>query len=86
MKRFFAVIILFGACLFIHAQENLSVNDYWTLNGDMPNALYEHIRGYAFDQLKERWSYVDGLKTGKDWVNRQVEVRKKMEEIVGIFP
>ena len=86
MKRFFAVIILLGAYLFTHAQEDLSVNNYWLYNGDMTNALYNHICGYAFAQIKERWTYVDGLKTQNDWLKRQTETRKIMEEMVGKFP
>ena len=86
MKRLFTFIMFLGACLSIRAQEDLSVNSYWLYKGDMTNALYKHIRENAFTQLKERWTYVAGLKTSNDWLNRQVEVRKKLEEITGEFP
>ena len=86
MKRLFTVVVFLGACVFARAQEDLSVNGYWTNNGDMSNALYSHICSYAFPQIKERWSYVDGLKTKDEWLNRQVEVRKILDETVGEFP
>ena len=86
MKRPFAIIFFLSACFFIHAQEDLSVNNYWTYNGDMSNALYQHICSYASAQIKERWHYVDGLKTRDEWLNRQAEIKKIMAETVGEFP
>ena len=86
MKKFFTFIILSGIFLNGQAQEDLSVNNYWKFNGDMTNALYEHICGVAFTQLNERWSFVNGLKTGNEWLNRQSEAKKIMAEIVGEFP
>ena len=86
MKRSFLTIIFLCTSIIIFAQEDLSVNSYWTYNGNMANALYDHICFHAFAQLKERQAYVSGLKTGNDWVNRQADVRKIMAEIVGEFP
>ena len=86
MKRTFAFLFFLSASLFIHAQEDLSVNNYWTYNGDMSNALYQHICTQAFDQLKDRWAVVDGLKIKNEWLNRQAEVKKIMAETVGEFP
>jgi dienelactone hydrolase len=86
MKRYFTLLFILVALLAGHAQEDLSVNSYWTFNGDMSNALYNHICGYAFTQLNARRTQVGGLKTGNEWANRQAEVRKIMAEIVGEFP
>ena len=79
-------LILFAAYINTYAQEDLSVNSYWSFNGNMTNALYDHICTYAFTQINERRSYVGGLKTENDWVNRQAELKKTMGEIVGEFP
>jgi len=86
MRRHFAVIIFLCAHFFVHAQEDLSVNNFWTYNEDGTNALYNHICSYAFTQIKERWTYVGGLKTRDGWVIRQAEAKKIMAEIVGEFP
>ena len=86
MKKFFAIIIFIGLSFFGYAQEDLSVNNYWKFNGDMTNALYEHILSHAFTQINERSVLVGGLKTKNDWENRQAEIRKVMEDIVGEFP
>ena len=86
MKKSFAIIMFLCVYLTGHAQENLSVNRYWTYNGNMTNALYEHICGYAFDQINARRLHVGGLQTKDDWLNRQMELKKIMTEIVGEFP
>ncbi|MDR0348808.1 MAG: acetylxylan esterase [Tannerella sp.] len=86
MKKFSIIIVLLCTYFFVNAQEDLSVNNYWTYNKDMSNALYEHILGHASAQINERWSYVGGLKTRNDWEIRQAEVKKIMEEMVGKFP
>ena len=88
VKNFIVITaLLLGTFSNNYAQEeDLSVNNFWTYNGDMTNALYEHICEYAFAQIKERWSYVGGLKTKEEWLNRQAEAKKIMTEIVGEFP
>lgn len=86
MRRFFATIILLGTFLVGRAQEDLSVNNFWYYNGDLSNALYEHICSHAFAQINERWTYVAGLKTESEWINRRAEAKKIMVEIVGEFP
>ena len=86
MKKIITVILSLSVFLSMSAQEDLSVNSYWTYNGDMSNALYEHICRHAFAQIKARWTYVDGLTTGNEWLNRQAEARKIMAETVGDFP
>ena len=86
MRIFFVAVFFVGAFFANYAQEDLSVNNYWLYNGNMTNALYEHISARAFIRLNERRSYVDGLRTENDWVNRQAETGKLMEEIVGEFP
>jgi len=86
MKKLFIKIILLGFCFSVYAQEDLSVNNFWTYNGDMTNALYNHICSCAFSQINERWAYVGGLKTKEEWLNRQAETKKIMAEMVGAFP
>ena len=86
MKTSYIVIILLSVSLFVQGQEDLSVNNFWRYNGDMSNILYEHICGYAFACINERWSYVDGLKTKDEWLKRQDEAKKVLAEIVGDFP
>jgi len=89
MKRIFVTIFFLGAFIFNHAQEtreDLLVNPYWTYNGDISNALYQHICTHAFAQIKERWSYVGRLKTKEEWLIRQAEAKKIMADAVGEFP
>ena len=86
MKRTFSILLMVGAFLSLSAQEDLSVNSYWAYNGNMTNALYEHILQYAFNQIDARLTKVDGLKSASDWAVRQTEARKILSEIVGEFP
>ena len=86
MKKIFVTFFIGGLFLFSHAQEDLTVNSYWTYNGDMTNALYNHICSHAFTQLESRRLHVSGLKTKNDWINRQAEVGKLLKEIIGEFP
>ena len=89
MKRIFVTIFFLGVFLFNHAQEtreDLLVNPYWTYNGDMSNALYQHICTHAFAQINERWAHVGDLKTKEEWLIRQAEAKKIMAEAVGEFP
>jgi len=86
MKKVSCLIVFLAACLTGHAQEDLSVNNYWTYNGIMTNALYETVCSHAFTRLNQRWSYVGGLKSQYGWENRQADVRKLLKEIVGAFP
>ena len=88
MKTIVTILFL-GSFLLSQAQEtpeDLSVNPYWTYNGDMSNALYEHIYSYASAQSKERWSFVGGLKSKSEWEERQAKAKKILAEIVGEFP
>ena len=80
------MFILMALCFIGHAQEDLSINNVWTNNGDMTNVLYQHLCSHAFTQIKERWSFVGGLKTKEEWMNRQSEAKKIMAEIVSEFP
>ena len=89
MKKIIITLIFLGVFLCNHAQEapeDLSVNPYWTYNGDMSNALYQHIYSYASSQSKERWSTVGRLKTRSEWEERQAKTKKILAEIVGAFP
>ena len=86
MKKIVVCFILLSAFLVSFAQEDLSVNNFWTYNGHTPQALYLHINTQAVSQLNERWAYVGGLKTKEDWLNRQAEVKTILTEIVGKFP
>ena len=88
MKRIFLSISLLGAILFNYAQqpEDLSVNPYWTYNGDMSNALYQTIYDHAAEQIKERWSFVGSLKSKSEWEERQTKTKKILAEIMGEFP
>jgi len=86
MKRYYAIIIFMSVSLLVNAQEDLSLGRFWLHNGDMNKALYNHLLEHALSQIKERWTYVDGLKTKNDWLIRQNEAKKIMAEIVGEFP
>ncbi|MDR2234040.1 MAG: acetylxylan esterase [Tannerella sp.] len=84
--RCFYLILFFGIYLNSNAQEDLSVMDYWQFNGNTANVLYDNICSHAFTQISERQAYVNGLKSARDWTDRQVTLRKIMEEMVGGFP
>ena len=86
MKKSFVSIIFLGAFLSAYTQEDLSVNNYWSFNGNTTNALYDHICTFAFSQINDRWAYVGGLKTKNDWTNRQTGLKAILAEIAGEFP
>jgi len=89
MKRLFVLIVFLVFFLRHDAQEvreDLSVHPFWTYNGDMTNALYQHIYEHAAAQSQARWSYVAGLKSKSDWEERQAKMKKVLAEIMGAFP
>ena len=86
MKKTVIILLLGSVFLAGFAQEDLTVNSYWTYNGHMSNSLYDHICSHAFTQLKERRVNVGRLKTEQEWANRQAEAKKIMGEMIGEFP
>ena len=58
----------------------------WFRYTDSKNSLYHHLSGQAFKLLNKRSEAVDKIKTGKQWLKRQSEIRKTLSDIVGPFP
>lgn len=70
----------------IAQDENLNVLDRWIEWSDGKNMLIHHLNDRAFDLLDKRDEEIDGLKTKKDWIERQKKVKDILMNIVGPFP
>ena len=80
-------ILLFPAISLVQAQEErLEVLSRWVEYSDAENMLIHHLNSLAFGQLDLRDERVAGLKTKEDWLNRQREIREKVQKLVGPFP
>lgn len=89
-KNIRLVFLFFASCLgavtAVGQERDLKVYPYWSYYSDVTNVLYETISETAFQQLDERKSLIENLKTEEDWVNRQKEVKETLMEILGPFP
>ena len=86
MKKTIFILLFVSVFLKNAGQEDLSVLNFWTYNGDWSNVLFQSIRFNATEQMKARWTYVGGLTTRSDWEKRQATIKRLMAEIVGEFP
>ncbi|MBR9999715.1 MAG: acetylxylan esterase [Cyclobacteriaceae bacterium] len=88
MKKYFSIALLlalmYGSGL--RGQEISPLFDYWKYYSDHANVLYKHLSEIALHQLEKRSLEVSGLKSKEDWLERQREVRKRLDDIIGSFP
>ncbi len=70
----------------IAQDENLNILDRWIEWSDGKNMLIHHLNDRAFDLLDKRDEEIDGLKTKKNWIERQKKVKDILMNIVGPFP
>ncbi len=59
---------------------------YWKYYDNQPLALYRHLCEHAFEQLAVRQKTIDTLTTRAAWLERQADVRQRLQEAVGVFP
>ncbi len=90
-NRIIARIIIFFTTVLIslntaHAQDDITLFNYWKYYSDVENSLYKYFCSVAFEQLESRRAAVDKLMTKADWQKRQDTVRKKLLEIIGPLP
>ena len=79
----FLLIILFTPA---QAQDDVNLFNYWKYYSDVENSLYKYFCSTAFQQLGERKAVINKLKSKEDWIKRQVDVHKKLDNIIGPFP
>ena len=60
------------------AQDDVALFDYWKFYSDAQNSMYKTSCSLAFNQLEERKEAIAKLKTKKDYVERQQEVKMKL--------
>lgn len=84
----FVIFALFfsGRKLTFAQQENLNLFNRWLQYSDAKNALYHHLAGEAFSHLDQRTTEIAGIRSKKDWQERQEQVRRTLLRIVGPFP
>ena len=68
------------------AQEDTDFFKFWQSYTDIENSLFKHFSSVAYNQLGVRKAEVAELKTEEDWLQRQILVRAKLNEILGPFP
>ncbi len=68
------------------AQDDVALFDYWKFYSDAQNSMYKTSCSLAFNQLEERKEAIAKLKTKKDYVERQQEVKMKLFRLMGEFP
>lgn len=86
MKHFYLLsFLLFILPITSHSQ-NTDVYKFWSLQSDTDNSMYQHFKQMAFDLLDERSAHLAGLESSQDWTIRQLEIKEKLNELLGPFP
>jgi dienelactone hydrolase len=67
-------------------KENLNVFHDWIRYNNPGSLLIDHLNKQAQDLYEIRDKEISKLKNRSDWANRQLWVRKKLMELVGLFP
>jgi len=67
-------------------EENLNVLDQWIRWNNPGSLLINHLNKQAFNYYEIRDKEIDKLKSGHDWLKRQLWVKNKLMELVGPFP
>ena len=82
-----AFYLLFILTLPTAAQNTFDVlNSKWLLYSDAQNSLYHDICRQAFTLLDERNEKIAGISSLDGWQQRQKEIRKTLDYLVGPFP
>jgi len=79
-------LLLLSPIIRAGAQDDVAFFNYWQYYSDIENSLYKHFCSVAFEQLESRKREIDGLRTKRDWLERQSRVREKLSAIIGPFP
>lgn len=84
------LLFLLGILLFIsipiHSQEDVKLFDYWEFYSDSENSMYKTSCSIAFDQISERKEEISQLSSKDDYINRQLEVKEKLSQLLGPMP
>lgn len=89
---FFKIIFILSLVAFlnsgiVNAQDELDViRGNWLQYTDAPNSLYHFLTGEAFKMLESRDVKIAQIRTKDELLQRQLELRKTMWEILGPFP
>lgn len=87
--KFFTVSLLIAFIFGIFsatAQDDVALFNYWKYYSDIENSQYKYFCTKAFDYIKERDSVIATLSTKEEWLQRQKQVRTKLEKLIGGFP
>jgi dienelactone hydrolase len=84
LSLFFLLLTITGIDL--KGQEIQPLFEYWQYYSDHANVLYNHLANQALAQLETRKSGIAALETREDWLKRQSEVRRKLDEMIREFP
>ena len=58
----------------------------WEAYQEAPQYLYKHLSQQAFGLLDERATKIKAIQSLDDWKKRQMEIREKLNRIIGPFP
>ncbi|MDX2445066.1 MAG: acetylxylan esterase [Bacteroidales bacterium] len=88
MKKKIVFLLLSSLILLLPslAQDDVALFNYWKFYSDAQNSMYKTSCSLAFNQLEERKEAIAKLKTKKDYVERQQEVKMKLFRLMGEFP
>jgi hypothetical protein len=86
LKKLLCAAIVLVISFSATAQNNFKVLSKWLAYTDIENSLYHYFSDMAFDSLELRKNEIASLKTKADWIERQLDVKKTLHEIVGTFP
>jgi len=70
----------------VQAQEDINLFDFWKFYTDSENVMYKSSCDLAFKQLQERKESIALLETKNEYLLRQQNVKKKLEQLVGPLP
>ncbi len=86
IKIIHTLLILIILILPLQAQDDVALFNYWKFYSDAENSMYKSSCELAFKQLDKRKAAILGLNSKDDYEKRQIEVNKKLTQLLGEFP
>ena len=80
-------LLLFGVIILtflspLQSQDDVNLFDFWKYYSDAENAMYKSSCSLAFKQLSERKAAIAQLQSKSDYLQRQVEIKDKLLNLV----
>ena len=80
------LLLILTFCIPARSQDDVNLFDFWKYYTDAENVMYKSSCKLAFKQLQDRKTHIEQLDTRADYLERQEQVRDKLQELIGPFP